>query len=280
MAMKRILVPVEKHALIEQTLATAALFARQFGAEIEGVPTRPLVEDIYVGGALGGIPVPHYEVRQAVPVSELRATFESAMRAAGISGRAPGSKEAGFIWRGGDPLVESQLGLLARVFDITAFARPLGDGASPRISTLETILFESGRPLLIAPPKVPTSIGRHVMIAWNCSTETARCVALGMPLIERAEKVSIITVEGGTVTGPSGAELASLLAVNGIKAEERVVKPGGRSAGEKMLDEAMAAGADLLIKGAYTQSRLRQMIFGGATSHILAAAELPVFMSH
>jgi nucleotide-binding universal stress UspA family protein len=39
-------------------------------------------------------------------------------------------------------------------------------------------------------------------------------------------------------------------------------------------------GADLLIKGAYTQSRLRQMIFGGATSHVLAHARLPVFMAH
>ena len=46
------------------------------------------------------------------------------------------------------------------------------------------------------------------------------------------------------------------------------------------LAEATAVGADLLIKGAYTQSRLRQMIFGGATSHILANAMLPVFMAH
>ena len=50
--------------------------------------------------------------------------------------------------------------------------------------------------------------------------------------------------------------------------------------GEAILAEAKAQGADLLVKGAYTQSRLRQMIFGGATSHILGAAELPVFFAH
>ena len=44
--------------------------------------------------------------------------------------------------------------------------------------------------------------------------------------------------------------------------------------------EARIAGADLIIKGAYTQSRLRQMIFGGATSYILAESELPVIMAH
>jgi nucleotide-binding universal stress UspA family protein len=36
----------------------------------------------------------------------------------------------------------------------------------------------------------------------------------------------------------------------------------------------------LLVKGAYTQSRLRQMIFGGATRHILAHATLPVLMAN
>ena len=47
-----------------------------------------------------------------------------------------------------------------------------------------------------------------------------------------------------------------------------------------MLRQARELGADLLIKGAYTQSRLRQLIFGGVTSHILAEAELPVIMAH
>ena len=41
-----------------------------------------------------------------------------------------------------------------------------------------------------------------------------------------------------------------------------------------------ADGCDLLVKGAYAPSRLRQMIFGGATRHILANATLPVLMAH
>jgi nucleotide-binding universal stress UspA family protein len=55
---------------------------------------------------------------------------------------------------------------------------------------------------------------------------------------------------------------------------------GGRSTGEVVLATAKAQGSDLLVKGAFTQSRLRQMIFGGTTSHILANAELPVLMAH
>ena len=50
--------------------------------------------------------------------------------------------------------------------------------------------------------------------------------------------------------------------------------------GQAILDKAREIGADLVIKGGYTQSRLRQMIFGGATSHVLQHSELPVFMAH
>ena len=66
----------------------------------------------------------------------------------------------------------------------------------------------------------------------------------------------------------------------GIAARARTVRSGGRTVGQPILSEATAEGADLLLKGAYTNSRLRQMIFGGATSHILGAAELPVLMAH
>jgi hypothetical protein len=70
------------------------------------------------------------------------------------------------------------------------------------------------------------------------------------------------------------------LADHGIAATEKTLGARGQRPGEVILAEARAQGADLLIKGAYTQSRFRQMIFGGATQHVLAAAELPVFLAH
>ena len=65
-----------------------------------------------------------------------------------------------------------------------------------------------------------------------------------------------------------------------MPSEPVTVSPEGRSTGEAILAQAAARQCDLLIKGAYTQSRLRQMIFGGATRHILAHASLPVLMAH
>jgi nucleotide-binding universal stress UspA family protein len=86
-------------------------------------------------------------------------------------------------------------------------------------------------------------------------------------------------VQGGTVPGPTGEQLARYLGRNGVPSEPITVTPEGRSTGEAILANAAAQNCDLLIKGAYTQSRLRQMIFGGATRHILANATLPVLMA-
>ena len=81
------------------------------------------------------------------------------------------------------------------------------------------------------------------------------------------------------VPGPAGAELATHLARHGIEATARTVKAGSRSLGEATLAEAVALGANLLVKGAYARSRLRQVVFGGATTHVLEHARLPVLTS-
>jgi nucleotide-binding universal stress UspA family protein len=148
------------------------------------------------------------------------------------------------------------------------------------MSTLETALFDTGRTLLIAPPQAPTTMGEMMVIGWNGSTETARTIALAMPFLAQAKEVVVLSVEDGMVAGPTGAEIARYLHRNDIAAAAKTVRSGERAVGAAMLEESASLGADLLVKGAYTHSRLRQMIFGGATSHILANAQIPVIMAH
>ena len=80
--------------------------------------------------------------------------------------------------------------------------------------------------------------------------------------------------------GPSPDQVTQHLVRNGIRAETKVAQLEGRTSGVAVLEEAQKFNMDLLFKGAFTHSRLRQLIFGGATSHILVAAEVPVFMAH
>jgi nucleotide-binding universal stress UspA family protein len=148
------------------------------------------------------------------------------------------------------------------------------------MSTLETMLFESGRPVLMAPPTPPQSLGEVITIAWNRSSETARAVAMAMPILKQAKRVVVLGVKGTPVPGPGPEELAQMLARHGIPTESRLSPDDAASAGASFLAGAAEVGSDLLIKGAFTQSRLRQMIFGGATAHVLAEATIPVLLAH
>ena len=71
-----------------------------------------------------------------------------------------------------------------------------------------------------------------------------------------------------------------LFAIERGSGRRLTVSLDGRLTGEAVLAHANALGCDLLIKGAYTQSRLRQLVFGGTTRYILGNATLPVLMAH
>jgi nucleotide-binding universal stress UspA family protein len=90
----------------------------------------------------------------------------------------------------------------------------------------------------------------------------------------------VLSVDGAMVPGPSAAEIADSLRSHGLNVTSQHVKPGTRSAGQTIVDTAIAGGCDLIVKGAYTQSRLRQMIFGGMTRHLILHSPLPVLFSY
>jgi nucleotide-binding universal stress UspA family protein len=117
------------------------------------------------------------------------------------------------------------------------------------------------------------------VIAWNNSVETARASAMARPFLLQASKVFVMTVEEFRSDGPAGDLYAEMLRRHGINAEFVLRSASHRNSGEAVLRGAEALGGDMLIKGAYTQSRLRQMFFGGATSHIMNYAEIPVLMT-
>src|SRR3954454_8305254 len=152
----------------------------------------------------------------------------------------------------------------------------------PRRATEEAALFDSGRPVLLVPPSAPdaATLGETIVVSWNGSSETARAVSFAMPFLVRARQVVVLTVKGATIEGPSGAEIAATLRLHGVTASALTHEDDRRSPGAAILAQARDLGADLLVKGAYTQSRIRQLIFGGATRHILEHTDLPVLMAH
>jgi len=264
-------------------LETTLLVAKRFGSRIVGLNALTAEYAVVFGGEMGfsiSSEVDRTLEREGQDRREQgRALFTSFMRQHGVpvgpgAGDGPSAE-----WREEAGRQNAVVGTLGRVFDLILLERP-AKLASLAEATLEDALFESGRPVLMTPPTPLGSVGERVLVAWNGSTETARTVAFAMPFLERAQSVQVVTVEGGMTPGPSGEELAQSLARHGIPAIARHVSARDRTPGQVFLDEARAIGADLMVKGAYTQSRLRQMIFGGATRHIIMEATMPVILAH
>ncbi len=284
--MKTILVPTENNAAMLSAVDAALLLAQKFGRCIEGVPLRPAVADMVAMDPDAGLTMVAVKENDAEMVRQAEELFRSFMQRHGVGERLEGAPAAAAVaapswsWLKSAPSGHDFVGSYGRVFDVIVLARPEAEWQSPSMVTLESALFESGRPVVIAPPTSPRSFATNVLIAWNCSTEQARATAFAMPLLRLAERVTILTVEGSTVAGPSGEEMARSLAINDIAAEPITIAPGKVSAGETILAKAAEFGCNLVVKGAYTQSRLRQMIFGGTTRHILAHAKVPVLMAH
>ncbi|MCP3056097.1 universal stress protein [Aurantimonas marianensis] len=276
--MRNILVPVNSDGRMWPVLATARLLADMFGSYIEGIALRPEVPEVVSAEFIVAAPPLDLEAQHEL-VDMARRAFDEFMSQAGVPAHSDGSTAPSAGWAGGRLATDMHIGSYGRLFDLIVMGRPNAAGEPSRVATVEAALFESGRPLLLVPPSGATRIGKTVVIAWNGSTETARTVALAMPILEKAHRVIVLSVEGWEVDGPSGESLARNLARSGIPAEA-TTRGGEASPGQAVLEHVQALGGDLLVKGAYTQSRLRQMIFGGTTRHIIAKATVPVLTAH
>jgi nucleotide-binding universal stress UspA family protein len=278
--MKSILVPTEDHGVVEPVLETALLLGRVFDSYIEGLAITPDYPVVLPVDIAIGVPSPITPENRMEMSRACRERFEAFMVTKQIQRAASGHVTLSFGWRQDGLQEDAFLGAYGRVFDITVLGRPDGGTGQARLSTVEAALFETGRPVLIAPHGVPRSLGETAVIAWNRSTETARAVLGAMPLLEKARRIVVLELEDWGVPGPSAVELVRSLGRRGLRAEALTAPDPNRKPGEVILSEAGALGCDLLVKGAYTQSRLRQMFFGGATSHILSNTTIPVLMAH
>ncbi|MBS0523875.1 MAG: universal stress protein [Proteobacteria bacterium] len=249
----------------------AARLAKEFGARLVGLepPSYGVMSmawaDAGMGAPIGGGLAEDAEERQRV--AAVKQAFDA--RALGLTSE----------WRAADDSGPTAIGIIGRAYDLIVMPQP---GALPKMpeSVFETALFDSGRPVLVVPARFSGMVGKKILFAWNGSTESARAISLAMPVMSRAESIDVLSVDGAMVPGPSSAEIADSLRSHGLNVTSQHVKPGTRSAGQTIVDTAIAGGCDLIVKGAYTQSRLRQMIFGGMTRHLIMHSPLPVLFSY
>src|SRR5215472_7301880 len=233
--MKTILVPTEDDDAMRSALESALILARRCDSYIEGFALRWEIAEFTEED--------HRKIARLEV--QARATFESFMRKHGVPRSTTAAGSLSYGWLENAPAGDVFVGSHGRVFDVIVMNRSDKNKTSLHNQGINSGLFESGRPILLAPPSPQGQIGTNVLIAWNRSTEQARATAFAMPLLQKANRVTVLTVIGGTeVPGPSAEQLIYYLLRNGIAAEPMRVGLAGKNTGQAILAAAQSLDCD------------------------------------
>lgn len=284
---KTILVAASDQVTSRSPIETAFMVGRDFASHVKvmHVRTDPTSAVPLVGEGMSGAMVEEMidaaETQSQERAAATKRSFEQycAQGQIPIVEAPPAPDQLTAVWREEVGREEDIMARCGRLYDLIVVGRPLPDRELPSIMTLNAALMEAGRPLLVAPPEAPARSGRTIAIAWNGSAEAARATAMAMPLLHRADNIVILSAKelDDAVLAPS--HMAGYLAWHGLSATCHTI-PGAHNTGESLWNEVRARGADLLVMGAYTHSRLRQLILGGVTRYMLHNATIPLFLSH
>jgi nucleotide-binding universal stress UspA family protein len=148
--------------------------------------------------------------------------------------------------------------------------------------TAEAVVFGSGRPTILVPELAQPGPVDHVAIAWDGSRVAARAVADAAPMLQRAAKISVLTVVGEKPLSEKdpGVRLAASLQKRGLSAEAMEIGAEDNPISSTLQQRAIELGAALLVMGGYGHSRVRDFVLGGATEGVLGDLEMPVLLSH
>lgn len=227
-------------------------------------------------------------VRQSFPtaidVDALRAHAESYSRDCGTSLRDHIRDAAvqtgmdvqihGFSTR--EPNVYNTFAQIAKTHDLSVLE------ASDLTRTLtETLLFESGRPVVLFPATSVSGRIDTVAIAWDGSGAAAKAISTARLFLDRATKVQVISiVDDKEIDEKNRALFVSTLKRSGLDVEDLALHAGSQTPASAIQSAAMERKADILIAGGFGHSRLREFILGGVTRELLGECDLPVLMAH
>ena len=287
MSFKTILVPVSSPEASKSTLETALLVAKRWGSHIEVLHVRADPRGLvpYTGEGMDGSMIEEImdvtEREGTDRATQARSMFEAfCAENSLIVSDTPSAKAAVTTsWREETGREDEIVALKGRLYDLIIVGRPSATSPLPSPITLEAALHDTGRPIIVAPPEAPADVAGHIAIAWEASPEAARTIAVSIQSLSLADKVSILAPKLSQPLPLEPSDLVDRLIWHGVSATIHEFDAQLGDLGATFLSETSAIGADLLVKGAYSQSRLRQMVLGGRTRHILNHTTIPTLLA-
>ncbi|HTY67098.1 MAG TPA: universal stress protein [Alphaproteobacteria bacterium] len=289
MALKVILAAVTGQDTDNAALGIAAALAHRFNAHVDALHVKGDPRDAipFLGEGASGVLIEQImaaaERDSGTRSGKAKMTFDAWRATSGlIVAPRPGSEASATVaWREETGTEEECIARYGRVSDLIIVGRPPADDSGASIVVFETALFDTGKPVIVAPPGPLQSsiVGTPALIFWTGSAEAAHAVSSALPLLGAAEQVIVVASSpGGKPTETDS--LLEYLAWHGVRAQMRDPLQITPTAGSELLAWTKREGAGLLVMGAYTQSRLRQLIYGSVTKHVLTRTTLPVLMAH
>ena len=150
---------------------------------------------------------------------------------------------------------------------------------------LMLVVRDSGRPIIVVPTEQLSyqQMPRKILIAWKQSVHTVRAITGAMPLLRTANSVLVLEIEEGEQfkgERVSTSDVSRWLSKHGI-VSQAVSRNSLGSKAENILDEEISGfAADALVMGSYSRSRIREIVFGGFTQHVLNNIRIPTLLAH
>lgn len=278
MAIKHIVVHVDAKPKAGLRLETAAALAARFQAHLTAVY---LIPEPFLR-ASNAYHLPEAVVREHVQQAgaEADAVLELARETVAARASFSAVKEVGALDR-----LPTFFARLVRSADLAVVGGPDHErGGADDGALLEVAFLDTGRPALVIPQSgAPALPPRQALVTWDGSREAARAVHDALPLLAAAEEVVVLTVgadgSDSSAERKPGADIVEQLGRHGIAARLKAVDDGG-SIADIILSQAAEEGAELVVMGGYGHSRLRQMMLGGVTRHMLERTTLPLLIAH
>ena len=276
MSYKRIMVPLNGMDDAGQALRLAFDLGQRFEAEVIGLHAATETSSAlpYMGESMSGAlldnMVAALEKESAARQQAAQAAPDEARQAVSGNGQL-------MVRKGAEDDMLAQYGRLA---DLVVVARGASDTALSESPTMQAAIMNTGRPVLVAPPERAGTVARNIVVAWNGSAQAARALGAAMPLLSQADTVTLLQIDEGSGEGPPIEDAVDYLAAHGCQAKALTQPHGHGSIGDDLLLAAHNQGADLLVMGAYSHNRIRELVFGGATLEALLDATIPVLMIH
>ena len=280
MTIRDLLVQIDQTQAAQHRLEAGLNLAERFGAHLTALY---LAAEPFMRSA-AGFHLPADLVREHLRQTEAEAepVFTAAREAAERRGVMLDTRlETGPLDR--LPVI---LARVARNADLIVVGEPRPEESGTDETVLvEAAFMDTGRPALVVPYQGARAMPpERVLIAWDGSREASRAVHDALPLLRLASEVVILIVDAaklGPRFGPKpGAGILAHLQRHEVAARVNAIESGGAAIAELILAQAGNEKADLLVMGGYGHSRLREMILGGATRHMLERMSLPVLFAH